>query len=134
VLLEAARAAESDDGELPVETVATQLEVRNRDVFASIDALSDAGYFVRAPLLDPDETGGSFHHIRLSEKGRRAVGLWPSERSADALVDLFRQAADLTDDPEEKGRLRAAAGAVMSVSRDIVADVGAAWVRSQTGL
>ncbi|GAA5150107.1 hypothetical protein GCM10023340_26490 [Nocardioides marinquilinus] len=70
----------------------------------------------------------------LTERGRRAVGLWPSERSADQLVDLLRRAEDLTDDPDERSRIRQAAAALHGVSSDIITDVGAAWVRSQTGL
>lgn len=76
----------------------------------------------------------SFVVIELTERGRRVVGLWPSGESVDALVDALRQAEDATDDPEEKGALRRAAGAVMGVSRDIMVDVVAAVVARQSGL
>lgn len=47
----------------------------------------------------------------LTERGRRAVGLWPSEESVDALVDDLRKSEEATDDPEEKSLIRRAAGA-----------------------
>jgi hypothetical protein len=70
----------------------------------------------------------------ITERGRRAVGLWPSGEGVDALVDALRKAENTTDDPEEKTVLRRAAGAVGSVSRDIMVDVVAAVVSRQSGL
>jgi hypothetical protein len=70
----------------------------------------------------------------LTERGRRAVGLWPSGESADALVEALRQAEELTDDPEERTLIRRAAGAIGSVSREIMVDVVAAVVARQSGL
>ncbi|MCT1986753.1 hypothetical protein M3C61_06935 [Dermacoccus abyssi] len=69
----------------------------------------------------------------LTERGRRATGLWPSGESADALVEALRQAEEATDDPEEKGNLRRAAGAVMGVGRDVMTDVMASVISKQMG-
>lgn len=131
-LLELARALDAN-GDINQDAIAADLHLTEDDINAAWHALREGGYL--RTLDRPRRLGdGRFAHLALTERGRRAVGLWPSERSGDALVDLFRQAADLTDDPEEKSRLRAAAGAIMSIGRDITADLGAAWVRSQTGL
>ncbi len=133
VLLEIARGL--DAGALPdQQQILAELGITEHDLNAAWQALREGGYLRlvegRPRRIGEDEVT----RIVLTERGFRAVGLWPSERSADQLVDLFRQAEELTDDPDEKSRIRQAASAVLGVSRDIVADVGAAWVRAQTGL
>ncbi|MEP6650890.1 MAG: hypothetical protein ABJA74_13425 [Lapillicoccus sp.] len=67
----------------------------------------------------------------LTERGRRAIGLWPSGETVDALVDALRQAEEATEDPEEKSLIRRAVGAVTSVSRDVMVDVVAAVINRQ---
>lgn len=52
--------------------------------------------------------------VRLRERGRRAVGIWPNGESVDALVDALRQAGEATTDPEEKTLIRRPAGALTS--------------------
>lgn len=104
----------------------------------AVNALAEAGYLRKPDPVQNRElmvrrlSEGA--RYRLTERGRRAVGLWPSERTADTLVDLLRQAEELTDDPEEKTLIRRAAGAIGSVSRDVITDVAAALARSQVGL
>lgn len=73
-------------------------------------------------------------YLVLTERGRSAVGLWPSERVGEELVDLLRQAADTVKDPEEQTLIRRASGAVGCVSRGVTTDVVAALVKSQVGL
>ena len=49
-------------------------------------------------------------------------------------MEALQQAAEATDDPEEKGALRKAAGAVLGVGRDVMTDVmGAVLAKSITG-
>lgn len=69
----------------------------------------------------------------LTERGRRATGLWPAGESAEVLIDALRQAEEATDDPEEKRNLRHAASAVMSVGRDVMTDVMASVIAKQMG-
>lgn len=71
----------------------------------------------------------------LTERGRRATGLWPDgETAVEQLLDALRQAEDLTDDPDEKTALRKAGGQLATVSRSVVAEVIAAVVTRQAGL
>ena len=70
----------------------------------------------------------------LTERGRRAVGLWPAGEGVDALVDALRKAEEATEDPEERTLIHRAAGALGTVSREVMADVLAAFVRQQAGL
>ncbi len=74
------------------------------------------------------------HAVDLTERGRRAVGTWPSSEGVDALVDALRQAEDTTSDPEEKTLIRRAAGAVGMVSRDVMVDVMGAVIARQSGI
>ncbi|WP_116951622.1 hypothetical protein [Jiangella endophytica] len=64
----------------------------------------------------------------LTERGRRAVGVWPSGENVDALVEALQQAAEATSDPEEKSALRRAAGAVLGVSKNVMTEVVAAVI------
>jgi hypothetical protein len=75
-----------------------------------------------------------FFATELTERGRRAVGLWPSGESADALVEALRQAEELTDDPKERTLIRRSAGAIGSVSREVLVDGVAAVVARRSGL
>ena len=72
--------------------------------------------------------------VGLTERGRRAVGLWPSGEGVDALLDALRQAEEATTDPEERTLIRRAMGALGSVSRTVLSDVLAAVVQRQMGM
>jgi hypothetical protein len=118
--------------EVRPEGVAEQLGIDEDDALHSLIALHDAAYI---DGLRSDTFGGKYILATgLTERGRRAVGLWPSGESVDALVDALRQAEEATDDPEERGALRKAASAVLGVGRDVMTDVmGAVIAKSITG-
>jgi hypothetical protein len=114
-------------------------------VLAQDTGLDDADVIVAIHALTPsylDSTqvmsGGAIPtraDVRaLTERGRRAVGLWPSGENVDALVDALHQAEQIVEDPDEKSRLRQAAGAVGRVSRDVMVEVVAAVVAKQSGV
>ncbi|GAA5122702.1 hypothetical protein GCM10023339_41480 [Alloalcanivorax gelatiniphagus] len=73
-------------------------------------------------------------HVMLTKRGRRAVGLWPTDDAGHELADLLRKVADELSDPEERTLVRRAAGALGSVSRGVMTDVIAVHVKSQAGL
>jgi hypothetical protein len=105
----------------------------------SLDDTTRAVVSLMSGYLDVDASqrglGGQFLLVRgLTERGRRAVGLWPSGRGVDALVDALRQAEQAVDDPEEKSLLRKAASAAMGISREVTTDILAAVIKAQTGL
>ena len=71
----------------------------------------------------------------VTERGRRATGLWPDgDAAVEQLLSALRQAEKLTDDEDERAALRKAGGQLSSISRDIVAEVIAAVVTRQAGL
>lgn len=138
VLIEAAHAL--DDGRTPdVNDIAAALSIDTELVNRAWTALMDAGYLGRKDVtmrspgrLGDDRWFGSY--TVLTERGRRAVGIWPSSDGVDGLVEALRQAEDTVEDPDEKTLIRRAAGAVGSVSRDIMTDVIAGVVARQSGL
>ena len=132
VLLEVARRIDAGDRYVHARDVAEALDMPRVEVILAIDALHP-GYVDGSP--DERMSGRvDWTVVALTERGRRAVGVWPSGDSVDALVDALRQAEEVTEDPEEKGALRKAAGAVMGVGRDVMTDVVAAVIRQQMGV
>ena len=132
VLLEVARRIDAGDRYVHARDVANALDLPRDQVILAIDALHPA--YVEG---SPDERMSGrldWTVVALTERGRRAVGLWPSGESVAALVDALRQAEEATEDLEEKSALRRAAGAVMGVGRDVMTDVIAAVIRQQMGV
>jgi hypothetical protein len=73
--------------------------------------------------------------IRITERGRRATGLWPDgDTAVEQLLTALRQAEDLTDDPDDKTALRKAGSQLATVSRGVIAEVIAAVVTRQAGI
>lgn len=86
-------------------------------------------------VTDASSLGGrDFLVTGLTERGRRAVGIWPSGDQIDALIDALRQAEGTVTDPEERTALRRAASALGSISREVIADIISAMARAQAGL
>ena len=115
-----------------VAEVAKRSGLDNDAVISAMSAL-DGPYLVGKPM---DTFGGRIDYLAkaITERGRRTVGLWPDDsETADALLSLLREAENSVDDPEEKNLIRRAGGALGSISKDVLADVLAAYVRSQVG-
>lgn len=77
---------------------------------------------------------GSWVVTGLTERGRRAVGLWPSGEGVEALIDALRQAEETAEDAEERSALRRAWSSIGGVSREVMVDVIGAVVARQSGL
>lgn len=133
VLLEVARTIDGGSSSIDRETIGRHLCFEVADVQRALGALNQAAYIEDAPARFVGGRPGSFV-TTLTERGRRAVGIWPSGENVDALIDALRQAEQATADPAEQGRIRQAAGALMSVSREVMVDVIAAVVAKHTGI
>lgn len=132
VLVAAARRLDGGASAFMSHELAAELGMPHEEVGRALRALTPTYLQGRAEgglASTPD-----FIVIGLTERARREVGLWPSSDGVDALIDALRRAEDSTEDPEEKTLLRRAAGAVGSVSKDIMTDVIAAVVARQSGL
>ncbi|MBT9273621.1 hypothetical protein KMZ32_05975 [Phycicoccus sp. MAQZ13P-2] len=120
-----------DEGKsISSETVAEELNISPSDAARAMIALLDV-YIQGSELrgLGPSTVIAS----GLTERGRRVAGLWPAGEGVDALVNALRQAEEATDDPEEKGAIRRATGAVLGVGKDVMTDVVAAVIAKQMG-
>lgn len=133
VLVEAARAID-DGGQPDGEAISAALAITSSEVDRALEALIEARYVDRHAPTGPRRSVPRPHTFTLTERGRRAVGIWPSGEDVDALIDALRQAEDAVEDPEERKLIRRAAGAVGSVSRDVMVDVIAAVATRQAGL
>lgn len=135
VLVAAARLLEQGQTFIRADDVCIAAGLTPEDATRAIEALIPA-YLEWVP---PEGAQSGIRRVlftgrhRLTERGRRAVGLWPSGESVDALVDALHQAEATTSDPEEKSAIRRAAGAVLSVGRDVMTDVMAAVIARQIG-
>ncbi|MDP9824065.1 hypothetical protein [Nocardioides massiliensis] len=133
VLLEAARLL--DAGEMPVSSddIAANVGFDEDDIIAALQALH--GTYTTGEALD--SLGGvlGFFITGLTERGRRATGLWPDEeQAADALVELLTKAGDKVQDEEDASALKRAGRLLRGVPASVLADVTAALIRQQTGL
>lgn len=73
--------------------------------------------------------GVNGHIHAVSERARRALGTWPSAESVvDRLAAALAEAADAEEEPERKGKLRAAADALGGFVRDVAVGVVSAQV------
>jgi hypothetical protein len=82
---------------------------------------------VRTVKGSPDEVEGHIHGV--SERTRRELGTWPSAESlVDRLVEALEQAADAEEEPQKKGKLRAAGEALAGFARDVAVGVVSAQV------
>jgi DNA-binding transcriptional MocR family regulator len=128
VLLEVARRIDSGERMPRVEDVAQATGLSTEAVEQAGRALERRG-LVRTKGVD-QRVVLRFHD--LSGEAYLLTGLHPSgDDAVTTLVDALRQAADLTDDPVEKSRLRALADSALGVSRNVLAGVLTAYLTSQ---
>ncbi len=134
VLVEAARQLDSGQTHVDGGRVARALDLDSAQVNAALDALIPTYLQGRTHRAG----NGEIYMVlinRLTDRGRRAVGLWPDEdNDADALIQLLEQAASQTDDEEDQSALRRAGRALRGVPAAVLADVTAALIRQQTGI
>jgi hypothetical protein len=78
------------------------------------------------------EEHGLLAVTEVSAEAYFVTGLHPrGDDDLEALIDAFRQAADLVDDPAEKSRLRVLADGLRNVSADIAKRVLAAYIAAR---
>jgi hypothetical protein len=133
VLLEAARLL--DAGEMPVSSddIAANTGLDEDDVVAALEALH--GTFTTGQALNSLGGPMGFFIGGLTERGRRATGLWPDEEhAADALIELLTKAGDEVSDEEDSSALKRAGRLLRCVPASVLADVTAALIRQQAGL
>jgi len=74
------------------------------------------------------------HITGLSERGRRAVGQWPSEDPWAGLVDLLGKQIAEEQDPIKRGKLQRFLEGVLSSGKAVGVSVLTKYVEQQAGL
>jgi hypothetical protein len=109
----------------------------SQDIMLSLHALADAEPpFIRARFGDMDQPSpdGSAEDVRLTERGFRAVGAWPSADPYDQLMKLLSERIDAEDQPEVKGKLERFRESLQGIGRDVVVGVLTSLARQSAGL
>jgi hypothetical protein len=131
-ILEAIAAAEAAGEDINSDDIPTATGIPQVAVTGGLRALLDAGMIAGARI----NTFGGFGMlmIRLREKGRRAVGQWPTGDPVSDLVRLIEARELAAADPLERGRLRALLDAVVDVGKGTASDLLASLIRQTTGM
>ena len=126
VLREALRRLDGGDNFPDLEEIRQAAGLTGPDVWAAIQALKNAS----PPYLDVQLTSGwsedyaSGNLKAVHERARRELGSWPSaDALVDRLVEALGEVADAEQEPERKGKIRAAADTLGGIARDVAVRV-----------
>lgn len=129
-IFEAEESGDSEDW--TVSSVAEATEFSKEKATLGVRALAEAGFIWGH---DSSTTAGwDLFGIRLMERGRRAVGQWPTDDVYDTLLRTLRAQIDEESDPARKTRLTKLLDVVTSVGQDVAGSVLSAWFRQMSGL
>ena len=132
-ILEAvARCEESDEINVGVADLANRAALDPQTTARGVRALVDAGYMTGADASTLD--GYDLLAPRLLERGRRAIGQWPSEQTFEAFLQALDEQIVETEDPLERSRLEKLRAAAADVGKGVVGAVLTAIIKQQTGL
>jgi hypothetical protein len=135
LLLEVAKRVNQREEFISARDIANALNQDSDEVIAALESMAKPGGWVEGKALRGDSRTIHFVVEDLTERGRRATGLWPDgENAVEQLLSALRQAEELTNDPDDKTALRKAAGQLATVSRSVLAEVIAAVVTRQAGI
>ncbi len=117
-ILEAVAAREAEGRRPSFDEVVTDTSLDRGQCAREVLSLVEDGYIT---AIDAGSASGAdWVSIRLAPRGRRAVGEWPAD-PVDAFIGAIEQAIARTDDPAERGRLEKLRGAVVDVTKGVVA-------------
>jgi hypothetical protein len=107
------------------------------DIMAGLAALADAGPpFIMANFIRVDQEVLPVRalNIRLTERGYRTVGAWPSADPYEQLMKLLAERIDAEEQPEIKGKLEQFRESVQGIGRDVVVGVLTSLAKQGAGL
>lgn len=129
--------AEAEQERIPyfgVREISQKAELGEEATIVSLMALYEAAPpYIDARPLPGDDRIIAINGIKLTERGRRTVGVWPSENAYDALLDLLAQRIDAEPDPEHKSKLQRLRETVQGMSRDVVVGLMTEAVKAGVG-
>ena len=108
------------------------LDISERDLFLGIRALYEGGY-IQADFHPNGPT--EIYGIELRERGRRAVGQWPSDDDAYGnLLQLLEERAAAEPDPDRKSRFLRVINVLEDVGANTVGGVLATLIQRAGGM
>jgi hypothetical protein len=129
--------AEAEQERIPyfgVREISQKADLSQEEAIASLMALYEAAppYIDARPLTGNDHVL-AINGIKLTERGRRTVGVWPSDNVYDALLDLLGERIQTEADGEEKSKLQRFRDTVQGMSRDVVVGLMTEAVKAGVG-
>ena len=132
-ILEAVAAAEEADAAIDSDGLATATGLSETAVARGLAALLDGDY-ISGDDESSQTTPFALLDVRLRERGRRAVGQWPSEDPFDGLVAVLEARLAEETNAERKGKLGALLDALRGVGRDVAVAVLTDLVKQHMGV
>ena len=129
--------AEAQQERIPyfgVREISEKADLSQEETIESLMALYEAAppYIDAQPLTGNDRVL-SINGIKLTERGRRTVGVWPSDNAYDALLDLLAERIQVEPDEEQKSKLQRFRETVQGMSRDVVVGLMTEAVKAGVG-
>lgn len=114
---------------------ASELEWHDwHELVRTLVRLEAAGY-ISASITEINNDLPFIIDPRISPRGLRSIGAWPSKVDGQqVLLDALQRAIDSTEDPDEKTRLQKVRAAVGDVAKASMAAVVSAAARELAGL
>ena len=132
-ILEAVAAAEEADAAIDSDGLATATGLSETAVARGLAALM-GGEYISGDDVGSQTTLFALLDVRLRERGRRAVGQWPSEDPFDGLVAVLEARLAEETNTERKGKLHALLDALRGVGRDVAVAVLTDLVKQHVGV
>ena len=132
-ILEAVAAAEEADAAIDSDGLATATGLSETAVARGLAALLDGDY-ISGDDESSQTTPFALLDVRLRERGRQAVGQWPSEDPFDGLVAVLEARLAEETNAERKGKLGALLDALRGVGRDVAVAVLTDLVKQHMGV
>lgn len=132
-ILQTVLAAEDAGEEVNLHDLAVRTGLEQKSAQSGLRALYEANYVTG---LDVGSMGMGFQlmDIRLLERGRRAVGQWPSDNPFESLVELLDTKIAGEEDSDAKSKLARLRDALLGLGKDVGTALLIGWAKQQTGL
>lgn len=118
--------AEADDVPVDAEELAETVEGLEREsLMRVLRGLARADY-IEATLVEPDQTDYPIRvaNIRLTERGKVAVGTWPSDAAAgESFLRAVELLVESENDPVKRTRLQALRDAAQTLGASVLSTV-----------
>ena len=132
-VLKAIYEAEESGTDIAIPDVVEATHLDPDDAERAVRSLWEAGFIQGIDVSTAGENFGLMN-IRLLEKGRRAIGQWPSQDPFDNLTHLLEAMIATEQDPQKRSKLQSFAGQVAEVGKDVLTNVLAAYARQMAGI